>query len=219
MQRHPLAADAVAWLTELGVRTAAPVDPGEAATALDELVDAYVAADGPGRALAVELRAQVERIRHHPDPFPVVVQHGDPGTWNLVAMPGDRTGFLDWENLEARGMPLWDLFYLLRSLAVGSLPRRALERRMGHVQRTFLDTSEITPFVVGAVRRYCAQVGLADDLVEPMYHLGWMYQALKEVTRLEPGRLGEGHFYALLRRGIERRRTGTLDLLFRGTRT
>jgi hypothetical protein len=134
-------------------------------------------------------------------------------------MPGDRAGFLDWENLEARGMPLWDLFYLLRSLAVGSLPRRALERRLGHVQRTFLDTSELTPFIVGAVRRYCAQVGVADDLVEPLYHLGWMYQALKEVTRLAPGHLGEGHFYALLRRGLERRGSGTLDSLFRGTRT
>ena len=219
MQRHPLAADAVAWLTELGVRTVAPVDTGEAAAALDELVDMYVAAEGPGRALAGELRAQVERIRRHPDLFPVVVQHGDPGTWNLIAMPGDRAGFLDWENLEARGMPLWDLFYLLRSLAVGSLPRRALERRLGHVQRTFLDASELTPFIVGAVRRYCAQVGLADDLVEPLYHLGWMYQALKEVTRLAPGHLGEGHFYALLRRGLERRGSGTLDSLFRGTRT
>jgi hypothetical protein len=219
MQRHPLAADAVAWLTELGVRTAAPVEPGEAAAALDDLVDAYVAADGPGRALAGELRAQVERIRRHRDPFPVVVQHGDPGTWNLVAMPGHRTGFLDWENHEERGMPLWDLFYLLRSLAVGSVPRRALERRLGHVQRALLDTSERTPFIVDAVRRYCAQVGVADDLVEPLFHLGWMFQALKEVTRLAPGRLGEGHFYALLQRGLERRADGTLDSLFRGTPT
>ena len=219
MQHHPLAADAVAWLTELGDRTAARVETGVAAAALDDLVDAYVAADGPGRALAGELRAQVDRIRRHRDPFPVVVQHGDPGTWNLVAMPGDRAGFLDWENHEERGMPLWDLFYLLRSLAVGSVPRRPLERRLGHVQRALLDTSERTPFIVDAVRRYCAQVGVADDLVEPLFHLGWMFQALKEVTRLAPGRLGEGHFYALLRRGLERRADGTLESLFRETRT
>jgi hypothetical protein len=219
MERHALAADAVAWITELGVQTAAPVDPGEAAAALDDLVEAYVAADGPGRALAGALRTQVERIRRHRGPFPCVVQHGDPGTWNLVAMPGDRTGFLDWENHEDRGMPLWDLFYLLRSLAVGSVPRRPLERRLGHVERAFLDASERTPFIVEAVRRYCAQVGVADELVEPLFHLGWMFQALKEVTRLAPGRLGEGHFYALLRRGLERRADGTLDSLFRGTRT
>ena len=219
MERHPLAADAVSWLTQLGVQTAEPVDPGEAARALDDLVDTYVAADGPGRALAGELRAQVERIRRHRGPFPVVLQHGDPGTWNLVAMPGDRTGFLDWENFEARGMPLWDLFYLLRSLAVGSVARRPFERRLGHVQRALLDTSERTPFIVDAVRRYCAQVGVADDLVEPLFHLGWMYQALKEVTRLTPGRLGEGHFYALLRRGLEAREGGTLESLFRGTST
>jgi hypothetical protein len=214
--RNPLATDAVAWLTELGVRTATPVGAAEAAAALDDLVDAYVAVDGPGRDLGGELRASVERIRSHPDPFPVVVQHGDPGRSNLVAMPGDRTGFLDWENLENRGMPLWDLFYLLRSLAVGSQRRRPLEGRLGHVQRMFLDTSELTPFVVDAVRRYCAQVGVADDLIEPLYHLGWMYQALKEVTRLAPGRLGEGHFYGLLRRGFDRRGNGTLDRLFKG---
>ena len=219
MEHHPLAADAISWLTQLGVRTAEPLDPVDAARALDDLVDAYVAADGPGRDLAGDLRAQVERIRRHPGPFPVVVQHGDPGTWNLLALPGDRTGFLDWENFEARGMPLWDLFYLLRSLAVGSVPRRPFERRLGHVQRALLDSSERTPFIVGAVRRYCAQVGVADDLVEPLFHLGWMYQALKEVTRLTPGRLGEGHFYALLRRGLEARGSGTLESLFRGTST
>ena len=214
--RHPLAADAVAWLTELAMRTTDWVDPTDVSSALSDLVDAYVTVDGPGSQLAGPLRAQVEQIRRHPDPFPVVVQHGDPGTWNLLAMPGTRTGFLDWENMETRGMPLWDLFYLLRSLAVGSSPRRPLERRFGHVHRTFLDTSELTPFIVDAVRRYCGQVGVADDLVEPIYHLGWMYQALKEVTRLTPGHLGEGHFYALLRRGLERRGSGTLDRLVRG---
>lgn len=213
---HPLAVDAVEWLIGLGARTGEPTDTSEVAAALDDLVEAYLAADGPGRTLAAPLRAQVERIRSSSTPFPVVAQHGDPGTWNLVAMAGNRTGFLDWENLERRGMPLWDLFYLLRSLGVGSRGRRPLERRLGHVQRTLLDDSEMTPFIVEAVRRYCAQVGVADDLVEPLYHLGWMYQALKEVTRLQPGHLGEGHFYALLRRGFERRDRGTLQLLFRG---
>jgi hypothetical protein len=216
---HPMAADAVAWLTELGVCTATHVDAREAAAALDDLLGAYIAADGPGRKLGDALRAQVDRIRGSRAPFPVVAQHGDPGTWNLVALPGDRTGVLDWENLERRGMPLWDLFYLLRSLGVGSGRRRPLERRLGHVQRTLLDESELTPFIVAAVRRYCSQVGVADDLVEPLYHLGWMYQALKEVTRLQPGHLGEGHFYALLRRGLERRDRGTLQRLFRGNDT
>ena len=216
---HALAADAVDWLTRLGICTAERVDAGAVAAALSELVDAYVAADGPGRTMAGALREQVKRIGSSQASFPVVAQHGDPGTWNLVALPGDRTGFLDWENLERRGMPLWDLFYLLRSLGVGSRPRRPLERRLGHVQRTFLDDSELTPFILEAVRRYCAQVGIADDLVEPLYHLGWMYQALKEVTRLQPGHLGEGHFYALLRRGLERRDRGTLQPLFRGTLT
>lgn len=213
---HPLAADAVDWLTELAVRTVERVDADAVATALTELVDSYVAADGPGRALADPLRLQVERIRSSRAPFPVVAQHGDPGTWNLLALPGERTGFLDWENLERRGMPLWDLLYLLRSLGVGTRARRPLERRLGHVQRTLLDESELTPFIVESVRRYCAQVGLADDLVEPLYHLGWMYQALKEVTRLRPGHLDEGHFYQLLRRGLERRDRGTLQRLFEG---
>lgn len=216
---HPLAVDAVGWLTELGACTARQVDARDAAAALDELLDAYLTADGPGRALADVLRAQVDRIRRSPVPFPVVAQHGDPGTWNLVALPGHRTGVLDWENLERQGMPLWDLFYLLRSLGVGNGARRLLERRLGHVQRTLLDESELTPFIVAAVRRYCSRVGVADDLVEPLYHLGWMYQALKEVTRLQPGHLGEGHFYALLRRGLERRDQGTLQHLFRGNLT
>lgn len=213
---HPLAADAVDWLTELAVRTVDRVDAEAVATGLSELVDSYVTAEGPGRALSDPLRLQVDRIRRSRASFPVVAQHGDPGTWNLIALPGERTGFLDWENFERRGMPLWDLFYLLRSLGVGTRARRPLERRLGHVQRTLLDESELTPFIVDSVRRYCAQVGLAEDLVEPLYHLGWMYQALKEVTRLRPGHLDKGHFYQLLRRGLERRDRGTLQRLFEG---
>lgn len=218
-RHHPLAADAVGWLTELGAATAERVPPSAAADALDALVETYTALDGPGRDLRDRLRAQVDRIRAHPAPFPVVVQHGDPGTWNLLALPGDRTGFLDWENVEMRGMPLWDIVYLLRSLAVGGSPRRPFERRLGHVRRTFLDDSPFTPFIVDAVTRYCARVGLARDLIEPLYHLGWMYQALKETTRLSPGRLGDGHFFALLRLGLERRGSGTLDRLFRESST
>jgi hypothetical protein len=218
-ERHPLAADAIDWLTELAVGTVERVSPEAAAAALDHLVEIYTGLEGPGRDLRDRLRAEVDRIRAHPDPFPLVIQHGDPGTWNLLALPGERAGFLDWENAEMRGMPLWDVFYLLRSLAVSGRPRRPLERRLGHVRRTLLDDSAFSPCVVDAVTRYCARVGVARDLIEPLYHLGWMYQALKETTRLRPGHLGDGHFFALLRLGLERRGSGTLDRLFRESST
>ena len=43
---------------------------------------------------------------------PAVFQHGDLGSWNVVARPGGFT-VLDWEDAVLDAPPLWDLWYLL----------------------------------------------------------------------------------------------------------
>ncbi len=56
--------------------------------------------------------------------------------------------------------------------------------------------------------------GSARDLIEPLFHLCWMHQALKEATRVAPERVAGGHYNRLLRLGLERRGAPTLQRLF-----
>jgi aminoglycoside phosphotransferase (APT) family kinase protein len=137
---------------------------------------------------------------------PVVFQHGDPGSWNALLRPDGGVAFLDWENFEPEGIPLWDLFYLVRSVVAdgraGPL-RRIVDRATGGrrvaIARRYRAVREHDPVVRDAVARYCQTIGLEPELVGPLERLGWAYQALKEATRLPLGRGAHGASQAMLR--------------------
>jgi hypothetical protein len=210
------AANALDWLTRLGVVSARPAAPAAVAEALGDLHARYVALCRPTAPEAGRLEDAIELVARSSGPFPLVLQHGDPGTWNLLV---DETGlvyFLDWENADAAGMPLWDVFYLLRSHAVGTARRAGVRRRLAGVERYLFGTSPLSDSIVGAVGGYASKLGIDPALVEPLFHLCWMQQALKEATRTDPARVRDGHYNRLLRIGLERRTAPTLQRVFSG---
>ena len=207
------AADAAEWLTVVGERSARPAAGEDVVRVLGSLLERFLALHPADAALAAVLRAQLVRLAAE-ESIPIVFQHGDPGTWNLLVDDSGRVAFLDWENAEPNGLPLWDLFYFLRSYAMTSVPRRPGERRLAHARRAFLGRSAASRFVVEAIHEYCRRVGVPRGQVEPLYHLGWMFQALKETTRMRPGRLDDGHWIRFLRLGIAERSSPTLTELF-----
>lgn len=206
--------DAIDWLVELGARSARRAAPADVAAAFTDLHARYVALCRPPKAEADRLAAAIAVVAAAPGPIPLVFQHGDPGTWNLLVGDDGRARFLDWENADEAGPPLWDLFYLLRSHAVGSARRAGPGRRLAAIERYLFDASPISDLVVEVVARYVARVELDPGLVEPLYHLCWMHQALKEATRVAPDRVRGAHFNRLLRLGLERRDAPTLRRLF-----
>lgn len=206
--------DATEWLTRLGERSARPMPAAAVAAALGALIDRFAAIHGDDGELIRLLREQVGAIARHERDIPTVFQHGDPGTWNLLVRDDGRVAFLDWENAEPAGMPLWDLLYFLRSFAMTTVPRRPAERRLAHARRAFLRRSPATEPAIEAVRSYCRRLGIESGLIEPLYHLGWMFQALKEASRLEPAELGRGHWLRFLRAGFEERSSPPLASLF-----
>jgi len=210
--------DAIDWLVELGVRSARPAAPADVAAALNDLHARYVTLCRPPTIEADRLAAAIAVVAASTAPIPLVFQHGDPGTWNLLVGNDGRTRFLDWENADEAGPPLWDLFYLLRSHAVGSARRAGRRasrgRRLAAIERYLFDASPMSDLVVEVVARYVARVGLDPVMVEPLYHLCWMHQALKEATRVAPDRVRGAHFNRLLRLGLERHDAPTLRRLF-----
>jgi hypothetical protein len=213
----PYAAAAIDWLVDLSAKT---VDregrSDEAAETLAELFrrfDAIYTLAPDHRAF---LEEQIAAVGAHPGSFGTVFQHGDPGTWNLVATPGGRVAFLDWEAAETRGMPLWDLFYFLRSYGVGTARAGGTGDALQGFREQFVDDSPLAAWAATAVARGREAAGIPAELVEPLFHTCWMHRALKESTRLSPDKLDMAHYLNLLRLGIDRRDSPGLARIFGG---
>ena len=145
--------------------------------------------------------------------LPTVFQHGDPGTWNMLATPESKVALLDWEAAEPHGMPLWDLLYFLRSYAVGAARSGGLRNPLEGITVQLLGDTALSTRAAAAVSEYCRRVGLPPGLVEPLFYGCWVHRALKEATRLPPARVGSGHYVNLLRLLIARRDTPALGRL------
>jgi hypothetical protein len=160
------------------------------------------------------LLEQISRIAGSCDAFPLVFQHGDPGTWNAVVTPTGCIAFLDWEAAEPEGIPLWDLFYFLRSYMMGVARSKGIRDRIRAISQLFLTESPFSRSFVESTKSYCHQIELSEGLIEPLFYTCWMHRALKESTRLMPEKIDSGHYVNLLRLFIERRDTLMLNQLF-----
>ena len=210
----PALATAVDWLTRLGVATRAPAPPAALRDALTTNLDRCTKLyDLTSRERAF-LAARIERVVDLG--CPTVLMHGDPGTWNLLLTSDSRLGILDWEAAEPDGLPLWDLFHLLRSYATLASSSWLPHRSLRLARRQLVDGSTLTASFAAAVAAYREALGLRAEIVEPLYHLGWVHRAVKEASRLAPDRLSRGHYVRLLRSGMPGHATAGLDLLVGG---
>jgi len=214
----PLAQAAVAWLTDLGTETVTWQPAQAVASALEQLFERFQALYHLPDAERDFLAGQIARLGETEQPFPLVFQHGDPGPWNMLVAPDGRIALLDWESAETQGMPLWDLFYFLRSYALNVSRTQGISNRLAGVTRHFLAESPLSAWIVETVHHYCAQVGVGSQYVEPLYYACWMHRALKQATLLSPQRLAQGAYLQLLRRSIAEPDAPTLRRLFTGAR-
>ncbi|MEA2651575.1 MAG: hypothetical protein QOI85_1296 [Chloroflexota bacterium] len=139
--------------------------------------------------------ALVERADH----LPSVFAHGDAGAWNAMRLADGRVAFLDWEAADFAGLPLWDLFYFARSHVITSARLRGVARRPVGLLRALQTDRRLRE----AVASYCRRLDVPLELVGPLFSLCWAHRALREVTRLDEGRLDEGHYLALLRLSLD----------------
>ncbi len=203
----PAARAAIAWLMELGARTAdrTIAEPAQAAAALRILLNRFARLYRPSVAEHELLAEQIDAIAASRRPFPLVFQHGDPGVWNLLITPDGRPAFLDWEAAEHHGMPVWDLFYAARSVGIGVARATGTRSSLDAFAEQYLADGPMSRALADDVRRHCAQIDLDPALVGPLFFTCWMHRALKEAARLEPHRLATGRYARLLRLCLQRR--------------
>ena len=202
----PFAGAAAAWLTELGASTAdtSAASPLQVAEALDTLFKRFAQIYTLTPAQHDFLAGQIAAISRSRSRIPLVFQHGDPGTWNIWVTPSERVAFLDWEAAEPQGMPLWDLFYFVRTYGAWAMRASSSGDTMKGFAGQFLSASPFQRMLIAATEYYRARVGVPIELVEPLFYTCWMHRALKESTRLTAGNLERGHYFSVLSACIER---------------
>jgi len=212
----PYAHAAIDWLIDLGAATADARDatPFQIADGLRSLFRRFTEIYRLSPEHHDFLSRQLTAIGQSRTPIPLVFQHGDPGTWNVMVTPRGRVAFLDWEAAETAGMPLWDLFYLMRAYGVLASRRAGTRNMLQGFAEQYLHDTPIGALLVEATTRYCTRIGLPADLVEPLFYTCWMHRALKEATRLAPAELDRGHYVNLLRLCIDQRTTSALQRIF-----
>jgi hypothetical protein len=213
----PVSASVVAGLTKLGTVTARASREGtdEGVGRLRAFADRFVALYGPSEEHASFLLEQVRMLSANSTPCPVVFQHGDTHTGNILSSGPGSVGLVDWEASDPEGMPLWDVLHFLWAYIASSEGARN-DRTQGRCfERHFFGDSEFHRMVLDAVAGYSRDVGIDTALIEPLFYTCWMHRAIRESIRLEPDRLDRGRYVGLLRMCIEGRQRQGLQRLFR----
>lgn len=207
---------ALDWFVELGAHTAdnQAAAPADIAACLTQLFNRFVEIYQPTDEQHDFLAQQIAKIGRSVSAVPLVFQHGDPGPWNMLVTPSGRVAVLDWEAAEPIGMPLWDLFYFMRSYSLEAARKRGLNRRLAAFTEQFLEDTPLSRLYIETIVRYCDRIGLDRNLIEPFFYTCWMHRSLKESMRLDPDNLGEGHFANLIWWCKERHDSPTLKRLF-----
>jgi hypothetical protein len=213
---HPLGRDACAWLSKLGEFTADPTiaSPAQVAKALRQLFVRFLNIYRLTPEQSTFIEGQIDSISQTRNVFPLVFQHGDPGTWNLMVTRSGKVAFLDWEAAEPHGIPLWDLFYFLRSYCIWATRGGSRRDSLQVFAQGFLGEAPLNLFVSEMIHNYCQRLGLPDDLIQPLFYTCWMHRALKESTRLPQAKLERGHYVNLLRTSIDQSNAPGLRRLF-----
>jgi len=204
------------WIIDLGENTADSKADGAARVAevLRNLFDQFKQIYKLTTSEHTFLVNQIEAIAQSPAGFPTVFQHGDPGIWNVMATDSGGVAFLDWEAAEQQGMPLWDLFYFLRSYGTWMSQRAGMRDSLKSFAKNFILPSDASKLLQHLTQDYCERVRLNKSLVEPLFYTCWMHRALKEATRLSAAKIEKGHYVNLLRLCIENRQAAGLAQLF-----
>ena len=196
-------------LTRLGASTTSLAISGEVADSMRSLYEKFQAVYRlTGRQQAF-LKSQIDQLATGLS-LPTVFQHGDPGTWNVLVTTAGNPALLDWEAAETRGVPLWDLFYFLRSYGVGAARAAGAGNNLKACHRHFIAGSQLSGMIRDAVAQYCEAIAVPPILVGPLFYSCWMHRALKEATRLSPATLSRGHYVTLLKMFIDERQSPAL---------
>lgn len=204
---------AASWLQSLSVRTVEQRSAADVGEAVRDLFARFRAVHALAPDEIAFLDEQVHAIESHEGRIPVVLQHGDPGIWNLQLRTDGAVAFLDWESAERHGMPLWDLIHLQWSFGTWASRRAGERRRLAASMRHIASHTELHARFADQLAAAADAVALPPSLIGPLFYTAWMYRSLKEATRRTPDTLQRGLYVRVLRELVRRRQSSPIRSL------
>lgn len=189
-------AAAAAALTGLGVATKRHA--GDVVDAIEEIADAYVELFRPSSAAAARLRRAQRSLAALESDLPLVFMHGDATVFNVLVSDGGQIGFVDWENAEALGMPLWDLMHFLTTHYVWSEERSGRRARPADVALALSTGRGLDPLRRTALDAYVQKVGVPVQAVGPLWLMWAARHALRDARQLSPAALQRSFHHRLV---------------------
>lgn len=125
----------------------------------------------PGSQLARGAEVVRQRVRRLQDErIPVVFEHGDLGSPNLLLRRDGSAGILDWELAIPHGLPAVDIFFFLAFVAASLSSARGPRSWIDSFDDAFFGNSAwARPYVL----RYASAVGLPARTLAPLFLLCW----------------------------------------------
>lgn len=120
-------------------------------------------------------------------PTPAVLQHNDPGCWNII-VDGEQFTAVDWESARRYGFPLWDLFYFLTDALIhldGEDDPPA--RRDAHTARLWRGEVPSSQVLFEWIQRAATSSGIRADDVPKIVTLGWLHHGSSPLRRASLG--------------------------------
>ena len=123
-------------------------------------------------------------------PLPIVMEHRDPGPWNLFVSRDQRVHVLDWESSEPLGLPALDLVYFLTYLAFQLDGAEDLPSRRSSYRAALDPSTTIGRIVAESLARYGALTGLDPAAYRPLRILTWLIHSRSEYRQFEADAAG-----------------------------
>jgi aminoglycoside phosphotransferase (APT) family kinase protein len=102
--------------------------------------------------------------------LPLVLEHGDFSSPNILQDEKGRVGVVDWELAEPEGLPAADWFFFLTYIAFARQNARKNAEYLKAFQRAFFGPQAWAwPYV----RRYCEHCKLAREILAPLFVATW----------------------------------------------
>lgn len=161
------------WLQDLHRATRVPASsaPGRVMALVDSplsRLEPIVAHDPASR----DLLTRVRRLTSHlmTPGLPLVFEHGDLSSPNLLLQRDGRAGVLDWELATPRGLPAVDLFFFLAFIAFARERAKRPDQYVAAFRHAFFGPDAwARPYIA----QYAASVGVPKPALGPLFLLCW----------------------------------------------
>jgi aminoglycoside phosphotransferase len=176
---------ALTWLLELQQATASSTSRDERDW-FERLVEqplqqfkTLLPQSAEGASLVDQTLALMRPFRDHD--MPLVMEHGDFSSPNILQDENGRVGVVDWELAEPKGLPAADLFFFLTYVAFARQNARKNADYLKAFQQAFFGPQ---PWAWPYVTRYRERLNLAPEMLAPLFVVTWGRYVAGLVIRL-----------------------------------